>query len=144
MQLHTYLNFNGQCEEAFRFYASTLGGEVQVLMTHADSPMAKDTAPEWLGKILHGRVLIAGQVVMGSDMPAGASEKPQGFHVTLNIDEPVEAERIFALLQDGAEVRMPLQETFWAQRFGMLTDRFGTPWMINCELPRDMRSCQSA
>ena len=90
---------------------------------------------EWHDKILHARLQIGDDVLMASDAPPGRRDKMQGFSVTLNIKEPAEAERIFAAFAEGAKVTMPLAETFWAQKFGMLTDRFGTPWMINCEKP---------
>lgn len=135
MQLHTYLNFNGQCEEAFQFYKSIFGGDILFMMRNGDSPMAKDMPADQHNRVMHARILIAGQIVMGSDVQEGCAEKPQGFSITINTPDPAEAERIFNALNVGAEVRMPFEETFWAVRFGMLTDRFGTPWMVNCERP---------
>ncbi|WP_050465026.1 VOC family protein [Herbaspirillum autotrophicum] len=133
MQLHTYLNFNGDCEAAFNFYARCLGGKIEFKMTHKESPMAQQTPPDWQDKIMHMRINIDGQVLMGSDSPPGCHEKPAGFQVSINLTDAAQAERIFTALQEGGTVRMPLQETFWALRFGMLTDRYGTPWMVNCE-----------
>lgn len=135
MQLHTYLNFDGQCEEAFLFYKEIFGGEIQFMLRNSESPMAKDTPADRQDKVMHARILMAGQVVMGSDMQPGCIEKPTGFQVAINTFDPVEAERVFKALEAGAEIRMPLQETFWAVRFGMLTDRFGIPWLVNCERP---------
>ncbi|ASU38136.1 hypothetical protein hmeg3_07365 [Herbaspirillum sp. meg3] len=135
MQLHTYLNFNGQCEEAFQFYKSIFGGDILFMMRNSDSPMAKDMPAERLNRVMHARIMIAGQIVMGSDVQEDCAEKPQGFSVTINTPDPAEAERVFNALNVGAEVRMPLEETFWAVRFGMLIDRFGIPWMVNCERP---------
>ena len=135
MQLNPYLSFNGQCEAAFKFYERCLGGNLVALMTYGESPMAAQMPSEERGKIMHARLVVGDKVLMGGDTPQGHYEKPQGFTVTLGIDDPGEAERVFTALAEGGSVRMPLQETFWARRFGMLVDRFGTPWMINCERP---------
>jgi len=132
MQLHTYLNFNGDCEAAFNFYARCLGGKIEFKMTHKESPMAQQTPPDWQDKIMHMRINIDGQVLMGSDSSVRLS-RSRRFQVSINLTDAAQAERIFTALQEGGTVRMPLQETFWALRFGMLTDRYGTPWMVNCE-----------
>ena len=135
MQLNPYLSFNGQCEAAFKFYEQSLGGKIVAMMTYAGSPMEQHTPAEWRNKVMHARLTVGDDVLMGSDAPPGRYEGAKGFSVTLNIDNPADAERIFnALAQDGT-VQMPIQETFWARRFGMLVDQFGTPWMINCEKP---------
>jgi PhnB protein len=134
MQINTYLLFAGQCEEAFKFYEKLLGGKIEAMMTHESGPAASQVPPEWLKKILHARLAVADQVIMASDAPPGRQAKPQGFSVSVSVDDPAEAERIYNALAEGAAaVTMPIQETFWAKRFGMLTDRFGIPWMINCE-----------
>ena len=133
MQINPYLLFNGQCEEAFKFYEQLLGGKIEMIMTHEGTPAANQVPAEWLKKILHARMVVGGQVLMGSDAPPGRQEKPQGFSVSVSVKEPAEAERIFQGLAEKGSVRMPIQETFWAKRFGMLVDRFGIPWMVNCE-----------
>jgi PhnB protein len=133
MQLNPYLMFNGQCEAAFRFYEKVLGGKVETVMTYAGSPMADQTPPEWRNKVMHARLQVGDKTLMGSDPPPGQYEPMKGFSVTLSIDDPGEAERIFRELSENATVRMPIQKTFWAARFGMLVDQFGTPWMVNCE-----------
>jgi PhnB protein len=133
MQLNPYLLFNGQCEAAFRFYERCLGGKIVAMMPHAGTPAEGQVPPEWRDKIIHARLVVGDQVLMGSDAPRDHFEKPQGFSVTLGIDNPVEAERLFNALAENGTVRMPIQQTFWAERFGMLVDRFGIPWMINCE-----------
>lgn len=133
MQLNPYLLFNGQCEAAFNFYEKCLGGKIVAKVTLGESPMAKDTPPERHKEILHTRLVVGDNVLMGSDAPPERYEKPQGFSVTLGFDSPEEAERIFEALSEKATLHMPLQETFWAVRFGMLVDQFGIPWMINCE-----------
>jgi PhnB protein len=128
-----YLFFDGQCEVAFRFYEQCLGGKIEAMITHGDSPIADQVPAERHNKILHARLVVGAQLLMGSDSPPEHYEKPQGFSVSLNIDDPVEAERIFQALAEKGAVRLPLQQTFWAARFGMLADQFGIPWMINCE-----------
>ena len=135
MQMNPYLNFNGQCESAFKFYEKALGGKILCMLTHADSPMTQQVSAEWRGKILHALLTVGDKVLMGSDAPPDHYERPQGFSVSLGIENPADAERIFHALAENGTVRMPIQETFWAQRFGMLVDQFGTPWMINCEKP---------
>jgi PhnB protein len=135
MQLNTYLMFNGQCEAAFKFYAKVLGGNIVAMMPHEGSPMAEQVPAEWRNKIMHARLVVDDKILMGSDAQPGCHEEPKGFSVTLGIDEPAEAERIFHALAENGTVRMPIQKTFWAERFGMLVDQFGTPWMINCEPP---------
>jgi len=133
MQLNTYLLFDGQCEEAFRFYEKTLGGKIEAMMPHQGSPAAAHVPAQWASKILHARMTIGGQVVMGSDAPPDRQQKPQGFSINLGFKDVAEAERIFKALSDNGTVQMPFQKTFWADGFGMLVDRFGIPWMVNCE-----------
>ncbi len=135
MQLNPYLMFDGTCEEAFKFYEGALGGKIVAMMRHEGSPMESQVPAEWRQKIMHARLTIGDEVLMGSDCPPNQCEPMKGFSVTLSIENPTEAERLFQALSPGATVQMPIQETFWAQRFGMLVDRFGTPWMINCEKP---------
>lgn len=133
MQLNPYLNFNGNCEAALKFYEKCLGGKIAFKTTYGESPMAKETPKERHHHILHARFLVGTNVLMASDCPPDRYDAPQGISITLNIDTPKEAERIFSALSEKAKVCMPIQETFWAERFGMLTDQFGIPWMINCE-----------
>ena len=133
MQVTPYLNFNGDCAAAFRFYEQTLGGTLEVLQTHGESPMAADTPPDWRDRILHARLAVDDTVLMGSDSPPEHYRPPAGFAVSLQLDRPEEAERVFAALAEDGTVQMPIGETFWASRFGMLVDRFGIPWMVNCD-----------
>jgi PhnB protein len=133
MQLNPYLTFNGQCEAAFEFYEKCLGGKIVFKMTYGESPMAKETPPERQNRILHAHFVAGAMVLMGSDAPPERYDKPKGFFVSLGIEKPEEAERVFHALAAGGEVLMPVAETFWALRFGMLIDQFGTPWMVNCE-----------
>ena len=136
MELNPYLNFDGQCATAFKFYERVLGGKIIAMMTSADMP-GGGMGKEWEGKIIHARLQVGDKLLMGSDSPPKQFESAKGFHVTLGIAAPAEAERVFKALSAGGKVTMPIQETFWAQRFGMLVDKFGTPWMVNCEKAKE-------
>lgn len=133
MQMNPYLLFDGQCEAAFKFYEKNLGGKIEMMMPHAGSPAAAGVPAEWGPKILHARMTIGDQVIMASDAPPGRQAKPQGFSINLGFNDPAEAERVFNVLSENGSVQMPFQKTFWAERFGMLVDQFGIPWMVNCE-----------
>jgi PhnB protein len=133
MQLIPYLNFNGQCQAAFKFYEQCLGGKIIAMMTYGSTPAADHVSAEMRDRIIHARLLVGDAVLMGSDSPPEHFKEPGGMTVSIHVDDPAEAERIFHALEEGGTVRMPIEETFWAVRFGMLVDRFGTPWMINCE-----------
>ena len=133
MQLNPYLMFNGTCEAAFKFYGKVLGGKIEAMMPHEGTPAEEHVPEEWRKKIMHARLVIGDEVLMASDAPPEHFQPMKGFSVSLNVDKPAEAERIFQALSEKGSVTMPLQQTFWATRFGMLVDQFGTPWMINCE-----------
>jgi PhnB protein len=133
MQLNPYLLFNGQCEAAFKFYEKVLGGKIVAMMSHEGTPAAEHVPPDWRKKIMHARLSIGDVLLMGSDAPPDRYEPMKGFSVTIGVTDPREAERIFHALAEHGTVRMPIGKTFWAERFGMLVDQFGTPWMINCE-----------
>ena len=134
MKINPYLNFDGQCAEAFRFYARVLGGTLE-MRTFGDSPMAGEAPPEMRDRVVHVRLEVGDQVLMGSDSPPEHFQKPQGLWISLQIDRVADAERVFHALAEGGAVAMPFEKTFWATRFGMVTDRFGTPWMVNCNDP---------
>jgi PhnB protein len=133
MQLNAYLLFDGQCEAAFKFYEPCLGGKIEAMFAYAGSPAEEQVPPEWRDKIMHASLNAGGGILMGADAPPGRYEAPQGFSVSIGIADPVEAERTFHALAENGTVRMPIQKTFWASRFGMLVDRFGIPWMVNCQ-----------
>jgi len=133
MQMNPYLNFGGDCEEAFKFYEECLDGKLGEIFRYAGTPVSEQVPPDWQNKVMHGSMTIGEQVLMGADIAPDRYEKPQGFSLSLQIKNTTEAERIFQLLAKDGTVVMPLQKTFWAARFGMLVDRFGIPWMINCE-----------
>jgi PhnB protein len=133
MQINPYLHFSGDCAEAFAFYAKLLGAKVDMMTTFGESPMAGDVPADWKGKVMHAQMKAPdGLVLMGTDAPPAYFKKPQGFSVSLTVNQPTEAERIYTALADRGQVTMELQKTFWAEKFGMLTDRFGTPWIVNC------------
>ena len=133
MKLNSYLTFNGQCEAAFKFYEQCLGGKIVAMVTHVGTPAEEQVPAEWRNKLLHARLIVGDEVLMGSDAPPDRYEESKGFSVTVGIDDPTDAERIFDALAKNGTVKMPIQKTFWAVRFGMLVDQFGIPWMVNCE-----------
>ena len=133
MQLSAYLSFKGDCEAAFAFYAQCLGAKIGEMFRYGGSPMADQAPADWGDKIMHGSLTLDGQTVMGADLAPERYEVPKGFSLSLHPKNIAEAERIFRSLADGGQVTVPLEKTFWAARFGMVVDRFGIPWMINCE-----------
>jgi PhnB protein len=133
MQLNPYLLFNGQCEAAFKFYEKVLGGKIVSMMPHEGTPAATQVPPEWLKKIIHARLVVGDKVLMGSDAPPDRYQETRGFSISLGVDTPAEAERIFQAFSEKGKVNMPMEKTFFAERFGMLADQFGIPWMIICE-----------
>jgi PhnB protein len=132
MQLNPYLNFKGQCEAAFKFYEKSLGAKITFMQPHAGTPIESQVPPEWRNRILHATLQVGSGQLQGADAQPDHYKRPAGVCVTLQIERATEAERVFQALSENATVQMPLQETFWAVRFGMLTDQFGIPWMINC------------
>lgn len=135
MKLSPYLHFNGQCEEAFTFYAKVFGSGAPAFFRFGQSPMAAQVGPDWAEKIMHVSLQAGEIMLMGCDAPPPHFQKPQGFRICLDISEVAEAERVFAALADGGKAGMALQETFWAKRYGDVVDRFGTPWMVNVSKP---------
>jgi PhnB protein len=135
MKFNVYLHFKDNCAEAFKFYGDVLGLKPPMMFTYGQSPMAEQTPPGMRDKVMHTRIQIGDQVIMGSDTPPGMDAPMGGFTVNIAVDTPEEAERIFKALSQGGNIVMDIQETFWAKRYGMFTDRFGVPWMVNCEKP---------
>ena len=133
MLVNPYLSFNGQCEAAFQFYERCLGARMGDVFRYAGSPMAAQVPADWQDKIMHGSLKVGDQVLMGADMVPSQYEAPKGFSLSLQIKSTADAERVFRDLANGGQIMMPLEQTLWAARFGMLVDRFGIPWMINCE-----------
>ena len=132
MRTHPHLMFDGQCEAAFRLYEGCLGGNLVLMLTWANSPMAHQAPPGWGDKVLHATLTIGTDVLTGADLPPGQYKKPAGFTLQLDLKDAAEAERIFNALAEGGAVDSSFQETFWALRYGSLVDRFGIPWEINC------------
>ena len=119
--------------EAFRFYEKVLKGRITDLITHAETPAAEHVAPEFRDKIIHARLVAGDAILMGGDMPTPDPAHRKGFSVNIQLKDEAEGERIFKALSDGGSVAMPFEKTFWAAKFGMVTDRYGTPWMVNCD-----------
>ena len=130
MQLHTYLNYGGNCEQAFRFYEQHLGGKITMLMRHGEQPGGPLVEPEWRRAVLHARMDLGGTELLGADIPPDRFKPIRSAYLSLTLDSTQEAEKVFSLLSDGGEVFMPMEETFFATRFAMLRDRFGTSWML--------------
>lgn len=135
MKLHTYLNYGGNCQQAFRFYEQHLGGKITMMMTHGQQPNPAQVAPEQKNAIMYAQMEIGETTIMGSDVPPERFQPMRSVYLSLSAGSTEEAERIYALLSDGGEIFMPMEETFFAFRFGMLRDKFGTSWMILHERP---------
>jgi PhnB protein len=132
MKLNPYLNFNGQCEAAFAFYEQVLGGKMASKMTWGEFPEG-EIPPESRKLVMHAALQIGDEWLMGADSLAHDYEQPKGIQVALHYKDTAEGERIFNALAENGNVVMPFQKTFWAAGFGMCVDRFGIPWMVNCE-----------
>jgi PhnB protein len=128
MRLDIYVNYRGNCEEAFRFYEKHLGGTITGIVRHGEIPGQANIPPDWKNAVLHARMRIGETVLMGADIPT--AEPMRSAYLTLGLDSAGEAERVYALLSDGGEIFMKMEETFFASRFAMLRDRFGTSWML--------------
>jgi len=135
MKLLTYLNYGGNCEQAFRFYEQHLAGKITMMMTHGQQPGLNDVSPDWKNAILHARISIGETELMGADIPPDRFQPMRSAYLSLLVGSIDEAERIYALLSDGGQIFMPMQETFFAFRFAMLRDKFGTSWMLLHERP---------
>ena len=131
MHLNPYLYFNGHCEAAFRFYEKCLNGKIAFMMTYEGSPMADQAPRGWEKKILHGTLNVGEMILQGADSPQ--QEIAKGFSLAVSMDTPADAERTFHALAENGKIQLPIQETFWAVRFGMIIDQFGMPWMVSCE-----------
>jgi PhnB protein len=129
----TYLNFKGNCAEAFRFYERCFGGKIEFIQTFGESPMKDSVRPDEYDLVMHVTLKVDGDTLMGSDAPPDRYEAPQGMYVSVHPKTYAEAERIFQDLSDGGTPEMPFQKTFWSAGFGMTRDRFGIPWMVNCD-----------
>ena len=137
MHLNSHLHFNGQCEEAFKFYEKCLGGKIDGLFRYEAAPgAAVENVPSgWGSKVMHAQITIGDQKLMGMDAPPDRFQKPQGFHVNIGVKDVAQGKQIFEALSENAHVIMPFGPTFWSPGFAMFTDRFGIPWMVNVEQP---------
>lgn len=131
MQMNPYLDFNGQCEEAFKFYEECLGGKIEAMTTWEQSPVLQQAPAEWRGKIIHAQMRIGDVRLPGSDAPPDRYKEPQGFSISLGVKDIAETKRIYQELVQNGKVLMAIQRTFWSARFGMLVAQFGVPWMVN-------------
>jgi len=134
MNTNPYLSFQGNCKDAFDTYARVLGGQILFSTTWGESPMADQMPEAGRNQIMHATIRIGESLIMGADMPPEHAKPIQGVSMSVNAADAAEADRIFGALSEGGQVTMPLEKTFWAERFGMCTDRFGVPWMVNCEM----------
>ena len=136
MRIYTYLNYGGNCRQAFEFYAEQLGGTITMLVTHGEQPEANRVPPERRNAVLHARIDIGDTTILGADVPPERFQPMRSAYLSLLVDSVEEAERLYALLSEGGQVFMPMEETFFAHRFAMLRDRFGTSWMLLHERAR--------
>ena len=134
MKLYTYLNYGGNCRQAFEFYAEHLGATITFLTTHGELE-ASDVPPDWKNAVLHARIELGETVLLGADIPPDRFQPMRSAYLTLMVDSNEEAERLYALLTEGGQIFMPMEETFYAHRFAMMRDRFGTSWMLLHEKP---------
>ncbi len=132
MQFIAHLNFSGNCEEAFGFYENCLGGKIQSLTRYSETPAGSQVPPDFSNKVMHATLVAGDQILMGWDAPPTHYHAPAGINVAIQLNDVSASERIFKAMTEGGNITMPLQQTFWSPRFGMFTDRFGIPWMINC------------
>ena len=133
MQLNPYVNFDGQCEAAFKFYEQVLGGKITFMMTWGEMPDADQFPAEAHKLIMHATLSVGDEVLMGADSPPGSYQQPKGMNLSLHFKDKAEAERIFNALVENGSVTMPFEKTFWSPGFGMCVDQFGIPWMVNTE-----------
>ena len=134
-KMNPHLHYNGTCLEALKFYEKCFDGKITFSMTWGESPAATQVSKDWGKKILHASLEFTGQMLTADDAPPGSYSKPQGFEVLVSFTEMAQAEKVFKTLSEKGEVGMPFAKTFWAKGFGMVVDRFGIPWMINCSDP---------
>ena len=136
MKLYTYLNYGGNCREAFQFYAEHLGAKIVMMMNHGEQPDKSNVRPDSKDKVLHARLELGETVLLGADIPPDVWKPIRSAYLTLIVDSNEEAERLYALLSEGGEIFMKMEkENFFAHRFAMLRDRFGTSWMLLHERP---------
>jgi len=133
MQVQPYLNFGGRFDEAMAFYGKVMGAKVTFVMRYKDAPPEHNISPEWADKVMHANIDFGDSQIMASDGQQGHKPNFDGFSLSVGAVSAEEGKRIFEALAEGGQVMLPYQKTFWAEGFGMLIDRFGLGWMVNCE-----------
>jgi PhnB protein len=137
MEMNAYLSFKGECEAAFRFYEQCLGGTLGPVFRYAGTPLADQVPADWQDKVMHASLTVGSHVLMGGDVAPERYEEPKGFSLSLQLDDTADAERMFRDLSTGGRIVTPLEKTFWTTRFGVVIDRFGITWLINCDGSED-------
>ena len=132
MQVSVHLNFSGDCQQAMESYCELMDGEIISKTTFGDTPAGAEVPDDWQDKIVHATMSIGGVVVATADIPEERFQASQGFNMFIEVESPEEADRVFDALSKSGEIQMPIQETFWSRRFGVVVDRFGIPWEMNC------------
>jgi PhnB protein len=136
MHLSAHLAFDGTCREAIELYARAFGGTIQTMLTYRGSPMEASVPAEWQDRIMHATLLVGPSILMGADSPPGEYKTPAGFAIAVAPPSVADAHRVYAALAEGGTALMPIAPTFWAAAFGVVRDRFGVTWEINCEAPQ--------
>jgi len=137
MEMIPYLDFEGDCEAAFRFYEQCLGGTLGPVFRYAGTPLADQVPADWQDKVMHASFTLGRHILMGADVAPDRYEEPKGFSLCLQLNDTADAERMFSELSTGGRIVTPLAKTFWAERFGVVVDRFGITWLINCDGSED-------
>lgn len=132
MNVSFHLHFNGQCQEAFKYYEEVLGGKIGTMLSFGDSPHAENVPSEWLEKIVHANINVAGVELAGDDLQSEEYEQPKGFYILLGIETEERTKSIFDSLSKNGSILFPLQKTFWSPCYGIVVDQYGTPWKLNC------------
>ena len=132
MSMSFHIDFNGQCQEAFQYYSQNLGGKIDTMLQFKDSPVSSTVPEAQQDWIVHANISIDGVELAGADLAPDQYQKPKGFYVLLSVDSEQEVKSIFASLALGGDILFALQKTFWSPCYGIVVDRFGVPWKINC------------
>lgn len=132
MSLSFHIDFNGQCQEAFEFYAANLQGVIGTMLRVKDSPISQSYSSDWQHKIVHANISIQGVELAGGDVKPEQYQKPQGFYLLLGLSTEDAVRSAFAQLSAGGEIILPPQKTFWSPCYAIVIDRFSVPWKLNC------------
>ena len=132
MNISFHIHFNGTCQDAFEFYATLLDGQIGTMLPFCKSPAADSVPADWQNKIVHANIKLHGIELAGDDLPPGLYQPPKGFYVLLSLENEEKTKAVFEALAAGGEVLFPLQPTFWSPCYGIVVDRFGVAWKLNC------------